>query len=780
MIKSIAYVEDFRCYQKWRHTSKETFAKLNLIYAPNGTGKSTFAELLSGIPQDAEWSHGMQAKVELSADSPLDTVNASGHWIWQQVRLFNAEYVRRNLRFDATDDQPTGADAPALLHLGKPNIEDQQRREAAEKRLQELEETLKALRKDQKQAHTKREDLCTGVGRDVNRELKGKSPRFNQRFDKRDVKEDLRSPLTPRAEIDRHRDRDQALLHSGAPQRIAPVESEHLSVVGLRDRICELLQRTAASKVIEHLKEDGEQQAWVERGVELHQELDTCLYCEGDISDQRRERLDRHFDQAYTRLRHEIEDMIAQVKTLHDEASRFLPELPRRIEFLEDLREDFSSAAKNADTSITLFLSDLESVIEILERKKGEMFSTIELPADRARATVDSSELNQIIDEHNESADNLTSQREAAALRIYHQMLHNITKEWREHGDRVSELQTEIEDAEGEQERCLEVLQQVPVEGLDPHFLTTILNNDIRGLLQRDELTFKHHDGRYQVLRHGKPARHLSEGEKTAIALIYFLQSLKEKGQDPTRLIIVVDDPVSSLDDQLMTAVQSMLAHQLNPMEDKPDCRQLFVLTHNSAFLRRWSDELKRGRGNPQKNIPAKATLHIMKSRRTGPSREPGSRHPVLAPVDLTSKDFNVLDTEYSRLFYQAAHDLLDARYTIDVQADLRLLTDTANSTRKLLEHFLQFSHPNQAVKFRNGIERALKNDPLRSDRIRVILNSNSHRDDDPDRKELVSDEAQNAIIDVFRLIKELHPEHFDGMCDYLGLKQHKDRLTSF
>src|SRR5699024_3791266 len=138
------------------------------------------------------------------------------------------------------------------------------------------------------------------------------------------------------------------------------------------------------------------------------------------------------------------------------------------------------------------------------------------------------------------------------------------------------------------------------------------------------------------------------------------------------------------------------------------------------------------------------------------------------------------LGTEYNRLFYQAAHDPLDARYSISFQADLRLLTDTANSTRKLLEHFLQFSHPNQATKFRNGIEQALKSDPIRSDRIREILNSNSHSDPAPANKELVSDEAQSTIIDVLLLTKELHPEHFDGMCSYLGPDQYKDQLTAF
>src|SRR5699024_5882684 len=159
---------------------------------------------------------------------------------------------------------------------------------------------------------------------------------------------------------------------------------------------------------------------------------------------------------------------------------------------------------------------------------------------------------------------------------------------------------------------------------------------------------------------------------------------------------------------------------------------------------------------------------------------QPWSSPPVLIPVTLTSKDIHILDSEYNRLFYQAAHDLLDARYSISFQADLRLLTDTANSTRKLLEHFLQFSHPNQATKFRNGIEQALKSDPIRSDRIRAVLNSNSHADPARENKEVVSEEAQSTVSDVVLLIKELHPEHFDGMWSCLGLDQYEAQLALF
>ncbi len=39
-----------------------------------------------------------------------------------------------------------------------------------------------------------------------------------------------------------------------------------------------------------------------------------------------------------------------------------------------------------------------------------------------------------------------------------------------------------------------------------------------------------------------------SEGERTAIAFLYFLKSLQDKSFDLANGIVVIDDPVSSLD----------------------------------------------------------------------------------------------------------------------------------------------------------------------------------------------------------------------------------------
>ena len=74
------------------------------------------------------------------------------------------------------------------------------------------------------------------------------------------------------------------------------------------------------------------------------------------------------------------------------------------------------------------------------------------------------------------------------------------------------------------------------------------MNADICSYLGRGELTFEIQGSGYQISRNGTPAKNLSEGERTAIAFLYFLKSLGDKSFSLKDGIVVIDDPVSSLD----------------------------------------------------------------------------------------------------------------------------------------------------------------------------------------------------------------------------------------
>jgi wobble nucleotide-excising tRNase len=80
----------------------------------------------------------------------------------------------------------------------------------------------------------------------------------------------------------------------------------------------------------------------------------------------------------------------------------------------------------------------------------------------------------------------------------------------------------------------------------------------------------------YQLHRHGMPITGMpSEGEKTAIAISYFLPSIEADNRKLKDVIVVIDDPVSSLDTKALNFACSLVRNRL----DKAG--QVIVLTQN-------------------------------------------------------------------------------------------------------------------------------------------------------------------------------------------------------
>nr|WP_288810462.1 AAA family ATPase [uncultured Sphingobacterium sp.] len=92
----------------------------------------------------------------------------------------------------------------------------------------------------------------------------------------------------------------------------------------------------------------------------------------------------------------------------------------------------------------------------------------------------------------------------------------------------------------------------------------------------------------------------LSEGEKTALAFAYFVSKLRVEKLESNDIgfqdcIIVIDDPISSLDDnrlfQTANLIDSLLFYSSSEGNHYP--KQLFVLSHNITFIKYLSNALK-------------------------------------------------------------------------------------------------------------------------------------------------------------------------------------------
>ncbi|TPG24860.1 AAA family ATPase [Variovorax guangxiensis] len=106
---------------------------------------------------------------------------------------------------------------------------------------------------------------------------------------------------------------------------------------------------------------------------------------------------------------------------------------------------------------------------------------------------------------------------------------------------------------------------------------------------------------RYRLRRaDGSSARKtLSEGERTFITFLYFYflaqGSASETGTQSDR-VVVLDDPVSSLDSDVLFIVSSLIHNLIESIKNgQGSVKQLFLLTHNVHFHKEVSFDTKRG-----------------------------------------------------------------------------------------------------------------------------------------------------------------------------------------
>ncbi|WRE37186.1 AAA family ATPase [Helicobacter pylori] len=95
------------------------------------------------------------------------------------------------------------------------------------------------------------------------------------------------------------------------------------------------------------------------------------------------------------------------------------------------------------------------------------------------------------------------------------------------------------------------------------------------------------------VLENSEAEMILSDGEKTTLAFVYFLARLKlfYKKENLKDLVVIIDDPISSLDEQRIYNTSDIVAKINQELAgealEKDEKAQVFVLTHNHTFMAR-------------------------------------------------------------------------------------------------------------------------------------------------------------------------------------------------
>lgn len=741
--------------------------RINVIYGGNGSGKSTLARVFAKMAGQDLTDLGVQVDVS-EPDGTTRRVTDRTDNFWSRVRVFNKDFVRRNLLFNVEGR----SDVLPLLVLGEPNVE-------RDKRLAEINPRLEAIPSELSEALTASSNatraankLATDTARTIGQELQPAGGRYESRkYDARRLREALPS-VDPETDI-RSDSQTTADLRVVQGQRMEPVELIQQGTFDLgsfEEQVSEVIGQTITSTALDELVGDANAEQWVQRGLQLHEHRDECLFCAHPVTPERRRTLEKHFDESFKKLQDCLSALDSKLENEHTAVAASLAMTPDRARLYSDLHEDYDKKVGLQEDAIAEYQARIASLRTALAEKRASPFSVIHPSAPLpGRAEVNFEQINESLEHHNERSTDYDRAVAAAAWRIEVSRLAAIANTFREFQERARIKSELAETIQEEQERLEEERTRLSVAELDASPLAVELTRDVAGLLGRDELVFANQDGKYSIERHGKPATELSEGERTAISLLYFLCSLRDERTRDLNLTVIIDDPVSSLDQEILFGASS---HLWSALVGNGAKHQVLLLTHSFELFRMWSNQLDRLPGYVKKSCPY--SIYELRTRYKKPSDGAVRRTPAL--LSWTDEKLRTkLRSQYHYLFWRIADVVLEEESDGDLAKEMEATAVIPNAARQMLEAFLAFKYPSKIGDFEGSMRRAFEEqsvtDPLRQ-RITRFVHRQSHNEEANIDRPVGIGESITVLRSVFEFINAVDADHFEEMCTALTLSR--------
>ncbi|HVV12478.1 AAA family ATPase [Amycolatopsis sp.] len=755
MLCKIVKVDNFRSFMNWRTVrSDPSYKRVNLIYGVNGSGKTTLGALL----QLAAEGHAAQAGLEVEVSDGANgsrRVTADTDPFWQKLRVFNRAYVQRTLRFDHQDGT---SHTPPLLVLGERQIDADEKIARNNSRIAEIDTIAPRRKQTLNNDIGARTKLLSDCAKRVVEDLQQLGGRYRGTnvYTRSQVRELLSGDRSILAGKSQDLLGDLDIVKARRLDSL-PVLTPRLLHLGEHEqRVQVLLSRTVTSQVLDELRENSAGADWVQHGLGLHEERDSCLFCGGVLTKDRRRQLDLHFDEGLKLLQAAIEEAIRGLKSADAEISAVVARLPQARDFYESLQNGYTEAYDSFRADVRQYQQRIAELLKELEAKLGNLFTELPtIPSGRA-VEVNLAPISLIIQDHNKRTAEFDANREAAANRVEYYRVADCADEYDRLAESISNVDEVSKREQAERARLQREIEELNQQSEDPLPLAKELTENVARLLGRSELTFSVEAGRYAIERNGEPALALSEGEQTAISLLYFLCSLREHRSEGDDLIVVVDDPVSSLDSNVLVGASAHLWSELVHQSD----HQLILLTHNFELFRIWSNQLGRVERFGTKSLVQEVRMRATVDATGGVVRVPKF---TAWPNDDFRKRIR---SQYHYLFWTTARALSGCLNEPTPVKEMEAIAVIPNVARKMLEGFLSFKYPDKIGDFEGAVQAAISgvNDPARQ-RIVRFLHHHSHNEEGDIGKGVDPGEAVATLSAVFELINFVDRDHFAAMC---------------
>lgn len=407
---------------------------------------------------------------------------------------------------------------------------------------------------------------------------------------------------------------------------------------------------------------------WVKQGIKYLAEADgPCPFCQQQAPAELLEDLNAFFDEQY-------EADLASIDLLAASYEQAVNAVIPRIRALIATPHRFVDAEVLGERFAALKIA-FELNIERIKAKRKEPSSVVELDATAeltAAITAVVAAANEATEQYNATIRNLASEKSALTTQIWRFVVEERRTDLETYETSAGKLQRAIDGMRSsiadkttrraDLKRQLSAIEET-ITSVRP---TVDSINRILGQYGfsnfRLEVAGERGD-MYRIVRQdGSEAAHsLSEGERSFITFLYFYHqmagSISATGTAVEK-IVVFDDPVSSLDADVLFVVSALIRKVVSDVrENVGNVRQVFVLTHNIYFHKEVSfDRDRRGQARSFE------TFWIVRKRDNVSS--------------LTRYDYNPVKTSYELLWDEVRNP---DRPNLTIQ----------NTMRRIVEHYL-------------------------------------------------------------------------------------------
>tara|TARA_B100000700_G_scaffold270393_1_gene312490 strand:- start:15 stop:2249 length:2235 start_codon:yes stop_codon:yes gene_type:complete len=701
-IGKIKSLRSFGIYENHINDSCDDFAKFNLIYGWNGSGKSTLSRLFRCIENkslDGTNYTESAFEIEYSLNGQFPNLLTQQNLPQNQlnIRTFNNDFVRENIDWNGS--------VKSILLVDQQKIEERKQLDKQNEALRQRELALEEEKKLAGYLDTEINRFLSRTAKSIKTSLKviGTEDSKYLNYNKTSLENLIRSSSAEVLDPLSILTDEQIILHT---KSASPVEKDrilfaentvkHDHFESSFNALTELLRKSAVNEVIEFLRDNPDVQTWVSQGMTVHDahKSEKCHFCGNKMNESRLASLNNHFSNEFKLFKQEI-----------TESTKYcceLPEvtLPRVESFFDEFQAEYKAAVASLDDVATEINSTLEHWRKCIDEKSNNPFNISQKISPVSVDLID--QYNKVtlaiaacVKRHNDKSSNFQAftTKHKKALELHYAADEVIDFDYSKKVEDRKTANDNVQKLSDEFSAIKKEVQRLEAELSNESIAVDAFNAELAKFIGRTELTLKFDIKQkgYRISRNGsdRHAQNLSEGEKTAIAFVYFATKLGEHDNDIKNTIVVIDDPVSSFDSNHLFHSYSFLKKHCE------QAKQLFVMTHNFSYfklIRDWMLKKNKTRTHPP----------VIKARTyTIESKSDGVRQSKLVNASGTLTDYN---SEYHYLFSKI-YSLKDKQ---ELNLDEAYLC--ANLSRKLLESFLCFKFPKKRSNFRQLVDDSVRN----------------------------------------------------------------------